>query len=200
MREGANLAVSQEPGYFRNRQLAIPEVALGESSPQFLLYSGKGYALSQKQAREGAATETKLTRNLRSVGFAVRKQRQNHPLYISTRAVAMRRPTGQRFIGIPAQQFIQVRVGPDYRKRGNLFRKNDLVRLGIELDITRQKRPIFGGDAVAMMSDRHSRGCQPGVCQLPAYTHQRREPELNLMAIRASIHVQVFKRDDGCPA
>ena len=64
MREGADLPVSEEPRYFRNRQLAILEIASGESSPKFLQYLAKACALGRKRARQGTTTETELARNV----------------------------------------------------------------------------------------------------------------------------------------
>ena len=100
MREGADLPVSQEPRYFRNRQLAIPEIASGESSPKLLQYLAKAYALRRKGARQGTATETELARNIRCFGFAMWKQLRDHSFHIDANAAALVRPVSERFIRV----------------------------------------------------------------------------------------------------
>ncbi len=100
MREGADLPVSQEPRYFRNRQLAILEIASGESSPKFLQYLAKACALGRKRARQRATTETELTRNFRCFGFAMWKQLRDHSFHINANTAAILRAVSKCFIRI----------------------------------------------------------------------------------------------------
>jgi hypothetical protein len=84
----------------------------------------------------------------------MRKQLRKHSLYIRTDAVGIG-VARECFFRVLAQQFIQVSVSSNNRKRSDLGRKNYLIGVGFELDIARQKRSIFGGCAVAMVPDRH---------------------------------------------
>ena len=100
MREGADLPVSQEPRYFRNRQLAILKIASGESSPKFLQYLAKAYALGRKRARQGTTTETELARNVRCFGFVMWKQLRDHSFHIDANAAALARLVTECFIRV----------------------------------------------------------------------------------------------------
>src|SRR5258708_21863562 len=100
MREGADLPVSKEPRYFRNRQLAILKIACGESSPKFLQYLAKACALGRKRARQRATTETELTRNFRCFGFTMWKQLRDHSFHIDADAAALVRPVSECFVRV----------------------------------------------------------------------------------------------------
>ena len=100
MRERADLPVSQEPRYFRNGQLAILEIASGESRPKFLQYFAKGYALGRKRTRQRTTTETELTCNFRCFGFAMWKQLRDHSFHIDANAAALVRLVSECFIRV----------------------------------------------------------------------------------------------------
>ena len=109
------------------------------------------------------------------------------------------RLVSERFVRVLPQQFVQVSVGPDNRKRSDLFRKNDFVSFSTKFDVARKKQLVFRRRVVAKMPYRQFSRRKSVVRQLSADAYQCSQPKLYLMPIRTSIYVQVVKRDNSGP-
>src|SRR5260221_675208 len=77
-----------------------------------------------------------------------------------------------------------MRVGPNKGNRSDPFRKNDRVSIRAEFKVTRKKRFVFRGRAVAEMPDLQFSRHYPAVGQLSAQTHDCSQPKLHLVPIR----------------
>src|SRR6516165_6564388 len=103
------------------------------------------------------------------------------------------RPTSKGFVRISPEQIVQIIVTPDNRQRSDTRGKDDLVGARAELDIRPEERLELRRCRVATVSDPQMERCQAAIRDLPADAHHRHQPELDLMAVRVPIDVDVIE-------
>src|SRR6516225_4235765 len=107
------------------------------------------------------------------------------------------RPTSKGFVRISPEQIVQIIVTPDIRQRSHMRGKDDLVGARAELDIRPEERLELRRCRVATVSDPQMERCQAAIRDLPADAHHRHQPELDLMAVRVPVDVDVIESNRG---
>src|SRR6516162_9521524 len=107
------------------------------------------------------------------------------------------RPTSKGFVRISPEQIVQIIVALDNRQRSHRHGKDDLVGTRAELDIRPEERLEIRRWRGAPVSDPKMERCQPVVRDLPADAHHRHQPELDLMAVRVPVDVDVIESNRG---
>src|SRR5215472_8415254 len=107
------------------------------------------------------------------------------------------RPTSKGFVRISPEQIVQITVTPDNWQRSHRRGKDDLVGGRAELDICPEERLEVRRWRDAPVSDPKMERRQAVVRDLPADAHHRHQPELDLMAVRAPVDVDVIESNRG---
>ena len=104
----------------------------------------------------------------------------------------MSRPPSKRFVRISPEQIVQIIVTLGKWQRSHSRGKDDLVGARAELYICPEEFPELRRYRVAIVSDPQMARCQAGVGDLPANSDRRHQPELDLMAVRLPVDVDVI--------
>src|SRR4029077_93084 len=107
----------------------------------------------------------------------------------------MSRSASKRFVRISPKQIVQIIVTLGKWQRSHRRGKDDLVGARAELYIYPEEFPELRRYRVAIVSDPQMARCQAGVGNLPANSDRRHQPELDLMAVRLPVDVDVIKSD-----
>src|SRR5215469_9683380 len=107
------------------------------------------------------------------------------------------RPTSKGFVRISPEQIVQITVTPDNWQRSHRRGKDDLVGGRAELDICPEERLEVRRWRGPPVSDPKMERRQAVVRDLPADAHHRHQPELDLMAVRVPIDVEVIESNRG---
>src|ERR1700757_1933598 len=105
--------------------------------------------------------------------------------------------SSKSFVRISPEQIVQIIVTLRNRQRSHRCGKNDLVGARAELYICPEERPELRRYRIAIVPDPQMTRYQTGIRNLPANSHHRYQPELDLMAVGVPVDVDVIESNRG---
>src|SRR5262245_41365881 len=110
MREGAWVAIAEQPGDLRNANVALAEILLREAQPQILQHVEEADTFAREAARERAVAQPHALRDIRERRLAMRQQRHHGVLDLVAPVAGADAALRQGLLAIGEQQLIEIGI------------------------------------------------------------------------------------------
>src|SRR5262249_9298890 len=151
MREGADLAKTEQPRNLGDVQLAVVEVANRQIVPQLLKYFIEIQLLRRKSSCKRPLAHSQAASNVFREHASMRKQRRDRVLNSRAQLRHASSFTGQRRVAIFQEQIIEVRIGLNKRQFACIKIQGKLIRVSAEAHLRSHKLGHFGEGFRSMM-------------------------------------------------